>query len=260
MEKQKLAPEDQHDFLSWEKGKTRGKLIAGALIVLFGLLYLFRELGLHIPRWIFSWEIILIGVGVTILIRHKFQRLSGYILVAAGIIFKLDGFYPDLINFRMVWPIVIISFGASMIYKAKFGSRGSKKWKKMAGNSDFFGMGDTEISPDDFVDAVSIFGSIKKQVTTKNFRGADLFTLFGGTEINLMNADFQGRALVDLTTIFGGAEIIVPADWSVRSDMTSIFGGLEDNRMKRPMDETTPEKVLILKGTCVFGGVEIKSY
>lgn len=259
MENQKLAPEDQHDFLSWEKGRTRGKLIAGTLIVVFGLLYLFRELGLYIPRWIFSWEIILIGVGITILIRHKFQRLSGYILIAVGVIFKLDEFYPDFINFRIVWPIAIILFGASMIYKAKFGRSKSNKWRKMAGKSDFFGMGDTEISPDDFVDAVSIFGSIKKQVTTKNFKGADLFTLFGGTEINLMNADIQDRALIDLTTIFGGAEIIVPADWSVRSEMSSIFGGLEDNRMQKASD-TTSEKILILKGTCVFGGVEIKSY
>lgn len=259
MEKQKLAPEDQHDFLSWEKGKTRGKLIAGVLIILFGLLYLFRELGLHIPRWIFSWEMILIGVGIVILIRHKFQRLSGYILIAIGLIFKLDEFYPDFINFRFLFPIGIILFGASMIYKAKFGSRGTKKWKKMSGNSDFFGLGDTEISPDDFVDAVSIFGSIKKQVTTKNFKGADLFTLFGGTEINLMHADFQGRALIEMTTVFGGAEIIIPSDWSVRSEMTSVFGGLEDNRIKRA-NEDNSEKVLILKGTCVFGGVEIKSY
>ncbi len=259
MEKQNLAPEEEHDFLTWEKGRTRGKVIAGTLIIAFGLLFLFRELGLHVPRWIFSWEMILIGIGTVILIQHKFQKLSGYILIAIGVIFKLDEFYPDLINSRIVWPIIIILLGASMIYKAKFGSSRSRKWKKMAGDSNFFGLGDAEISPDDFVDAVSIFGSIKKQVTSKNFKGADLFTLFGGSEINLMNADFQGVAMVNLTTIFGGAEIIVPSDWSVRSDMTSIFGGLEDNRMKVPMDMAS-EKVLILKGTCVFGGVEIKSY
>jgi hypothetical protein len=62
-----------------------------------------------------------------------------------------------------------------------------------------------------------------------------------------------------MTTVFGGSEIIIPADWSVRSEMTSIFGGLEDNRIKRASDDS-PEKILILKGTCVFGGVEIKSY
>ncbi len=259
MEKGKLSPEDQHDFLSWERGKSRGKLVAGVLLLLFGLLYLFRELGLQIPRWLISWEVILIGIGIVILIRHKFQKMLGYVFVAVGVIFKLYEFYPDLINPRIVWPITIIFIGISMIYRAKFGKRREEKWKKMAGRSDFFGLGETEVSPDDFIDGVSIFGSIKKQVVTKNFKGADLFTLFGGTEINLTQADFQQRALIDLTTIFGGAEIIVPSDWTVQSEMVSIFGGLEDNRLQKNIDEMS-NKVLILKGTCVFGGVEIKSY
>ena len=38
-----------------------------------------------------------------------------------------------------------------------------------------------------------------------------------------------------------------------------IFGGIED---KRRMQTITgpPEKTLILKGTVLFGGIEIKSY
>lgn len=259
MKEDKFTPEDQHDFLSWERGKSRGKLVAGVLVILFGLLYLFRELGLEIPRWLISWEVILIGVGVVMLIRHKFQKLQGFVFIAIGVVFKLYEFYPDLINPRIIWPIIIILFGGSMIYRAKYGSRTKEKWNKMRGGSDFFGMGETDVSPDDFIDGVSIFGSIKKQVVTKNFKGADLFTLFGGTEINLTNADFQSRALIDLTTIFGGAEIIVPSDWHVKSEMVSIFGGLDDSRFQKNPDEMS-NKILILKGTCVFGGVEIKSY
>ncbi len=242
MATQNLAPEDQHDFLSWEKGRSRGKLIAGTIIVIAGLLFLFRELGLYIPRWIFSWEMILIAIGVVILVRHKFQRLSGYILIAIGVLFKLNDFYPDLINLRLFWPILIIFFGGSMIYRAKFGRKKDKDWKKLAGQADFFGMGDVEYSPDDFVDGVSLFGSVKRKVTTKNFKGADLFTMFGGTEINLMNADFEGKALIDITNIFVGAEVIVPADWTVHSEISSIFGGMEDNRSKN-ISEDDPEKL-----------------
>lgn len=259
MKNEKLSPEDQHDFLSLERGKSRGKLVAGVLIILFGLLYLFRELGLQIPRWLISWEVIMIGAGIVVLIRHKFQKLIGYVFVAIGVIFKLYEFYPELINPRIVWPVLIIFFGASMIYKAKFGDRRKDKWKKLAAKSDLFGLGETDVSPDDFIDGVSIFGSIKKQVVTKNFKGADLFTLFGGTEINLSQADFNKRATIDLTTIFGGAEIIVPSDWTVKSEMVSIFGGMDDTRFQRNIEEMS-DKVLVLKGTCVFGGVEIKSY
>ncbi len=259
MEKEKLSPEDQHDFLSWERGKSRGKLVAGILVLLFGLVYLLYELGVEIPRWIISWEIIFIGIGIVILIRHKFQKMLGYIFVAIGVLSKVHDFYPHLFNWRIIWPIIIIMAGSSMIYRAKFGVRRKDKWKKMSGRSDFFGMGETDVSPDDFIDGVSIFGSIKKQVVTKSFKGADLFTLFGGTEINLTQADFESRAMIDLTTIFGGAEIIVPSDWTVKSEMVSIFGGLEDSRFQKNIDEMS-NKVLVLKGTCVFGGVEIKSY
>lgn len=259
MEKEKISPEDQHDFLSWERGKSRGKLVAGVLVLLFGFLWLLHELGIEIPRWLISWEIILIGIGIVILIRHKFQKMLGYIFVAVGVLFKVHELYPHLFNWKIIIPIVIIMAGVSMIYRAKFGNRRKDKWKKMSGRSDFFGLGDSEISPDDFIDGVTIFGSIKKQVVTKNFKGADLFTLFGGTEINLTQADFEERAMIDLTTIFGGAEIIVPSDWTVQSEMVSIFGGLEDSRFQKNADELS-NKTLVLKGTCVFGGVEIKSY
>ncbi len=259
MEKENLSPEDQHDFLSWERGKARGKYVAGILVILFGVIYLLRELRISFPDWFNIWHFAIIGLGLVILIRHKFQSLMGYVFLSVGSVLMFNNYCDPCINLKIIWPILIIIFGVSMVYKAKFGNRRKGKWAKNSSTTDFFGTGDTEISPDDFIDGVSIFGSIKKQVVTKNFRGADLFTLFGGTEINLTQADFQSRAVVDLVTIFGGAEIIVPSDWTVQSEMVSIFGGMEDTRFQKNTDEMS-NKVLILKGTCVFGGVEIKSY
>jgi hypothetical protein len=41
--------------------------------------------------------------------------------------------------------------------------------------------------------------------------------------------------------------------------MVTIFGGLND---KRPIQATVSDdaKVIVLKGTCLFGGIDIKSY
>jgi predicted membrane protein len=263
MTQDNLSPEDQHDFLSWEKGKNRGKLITGLLIMLFGVLFLMREMDVNVPRWIFSAPTILMAIGLVILIQHKFQKTSGYIVFAIGLIWRLNKSFPDMINMRIIIPCAIIIFGLSMIYKAKFGkSKSRKNWNKLNDDpkfSSFFGDGKSQYAPEDFIDAVSIFGAVKKNVTTKNFKGADLFTLFGGTEINLSHADIQQKAFIDLTTIFGGAEIIVPSDWNVQSEIVSILGGVEDNRAARAVD-TENQKTLVLKGTCVFGGVEIKSY
>ena len=89
--------------------------------------------------------------------------------------------------------------------------------------------------------------------------GGDITNIFGGTEINLTQADIQGVATIDVTTIFGGAELIVPSHWSVKSEIVTIFGGVEDKRTVATITET-PEKALVLKGTIIFGGIEIKSF
>jgi hypothetical protein len=41
--------------------------------------------------------------------------------------------------------------------------------------------------------------------------------------------------------------------------MVAIFGGVDDKRQISGV-KLDPNKVLILDGTCMFGGIEIKSY
>ena len=114
-------------------------------------------------------------------------------------------------------------------------------------------------SREDFVDSTSIFGGAKKNIISKTFKGGDLVNIFGGTDLDLTQADFTGSAVIELTTIFGGTKLIVPSNWSIKSEAVIIFGGLEDKR-KMPVVSDNPDKVLILKGTVIFGGIEIKSY
>jgi len=260
MEKRNLAPEDQHEFLSWERGKKRGKMMVGFFIMLFGTLFLLREMGLEIHRSIFYPSSIMIAVGIILLVRHKFRKPIGFMLIAIGIFFKVRHHFPDLINWNLIFPVILILIGAAMVVKARYGRqiKRSKKddWQEQI---DSMGLDLEEIEPDDFVDGVSIFGGIKRKVTSKKFKGADLFTIFGGTELNMMQADFENKAIIEMTTLMGGAEIIVPADWQVRTEIVTVFGGVDDNRYQLPI-ESQSEKILIIRGTCVLGGVEIKSY
>lgn len=93
----------------------------------------------------------------------------------------------------------------------------------------------------------------------KNFKGGEATSVFGGTELNLMQADINGHVVFELTQIFGGAKLILPAHWEIKSEIVNIFGGVED---KRPVQSVTndPNKVIVLKGTSIFGGIEIRSY
>src|SRR5690606_26322804 len=110
----------------------------------------------------------------------------------------------------------------------------------------------------DYIDAVSVFGGIKKHIISKNFRGGEIVNIMGGADINLMQADIQGPVVLEVVQIFGGTKIIVPAHWKVHPEMAAIFGGVEDQRFTYTAvpDDT---RVLYIKGTSIFGGITIKS-
>ena len=115
-----------------------------------------------------------------------------------------------------------------------------------------------EITREAVLDITSIFGGVKKSVLSKQFNGGDVVCFFGGAEINLTNADFVSPIEIDVVNVFGGTKLILPANWEIRSEITAIFGGVDDKRRQAP--NTVSEKTIILKGTNLFGGVEIISY
>jgi hypothetical protein len=116
----------------------------------------------------------------------------------------------------------------------------------------------SEGNAENIINVSTIFGNTKKNILTKNFKGGQSTVLFGGTELDLTHADVNGVAVIDGMVAFGGLEIVVPSNWDVQSEMSVILGGIEDKRSR--LSDVDPTKRLILKGTCMFGGVEIKSY
>lgn len=113
-------------------------------------------------------------------------------------------------------------------------------------------------SLDNKVDVTAIFSGVKRRVLSKNFLGGDITAFMGGAEIDLTQADIHGTTVMDITTIFGGVKLIVPPDWDVQSHATAVFGGVEDKRYTHVAVQAN--KVLVLDGVAVFGGIEIRSY
>jgi len=111
---------------------------------------------------------------------------------------------------------------------------------------------------EDYIDSVSIFGQVKKNIYSKNFKGGDIVNIMGGADINLIQADIHQPVILEVVQIFGGTTIIVPAHWKVNPEMTAIFGGVEDKRFINNV-AVDNQKNLIIKGTSIFGGITIKS-
>ncbi len=269
MSTEPINAEDQHHYLSWQKSNKRGKITTGIFVVVFGVLYLLHETGVKLPTWTFTPGPFIIAFGLIVLVKQKFKSFFGYILLMVGKLLIWKEIYPEAVNMNIVWPVLVILLGLFILLKSKprhgFGrgnrfERRREFWKRHHHHY-YEGMEDLEnISQDDFIDAVSIFGGVKKNVVSKNFRGADIVTIFGGNEINLSQADFNNQIVMDVTNLFGGTTLTIPNNWQVKAEVVSIFGGIED---KRPITETNkdnPEKVVILRGTCMFGGIEINSF
>ncbi|MNW17334.1 hypothetical protein D3C71_2164980 [compost metagenome] len=64
---------------------------------------------------------------------------------------------------------------------------------------------------------------------------------------------------MDVVAIFGGVKIVVPPGWEVRSEVTAIFGGLDDRRTLG-VPAVEPRKILIIEGVVMFGGVDIRNF
>ena len=104
-----------------------------------------------------------------------------------------------------------------------------------------------------------MFGGSNQIIYSKNLKGGEITAVFGGGDINLTQSDFEGQVVLEVTAIFGGVKIVVPPTWQIKSEVTAVFGGVDDKRAIYPASEQA-NKLIIIRGTVLFGGVEFKSY
>jgi predicted membrane protein len=253
----------------YRNNRRSGKVWVGFILLVIGFILLINTLGFYIPDWVISWPMFLIIIGIAYGQRHTFRHPAAVILILIGGLFLLERIVPRFDFGNFVWPVAIILFGLYLIVgrNRRISSYrtdpGNLSWDKRVDQEGEIDSNDIPpVSPpasDDFIDTVSVFGGIKKNIMSKNFRGGEIVTIMGGAEINLTRADFTGTVVLEVVQIFGGTKIILPPHWKVSSEMAAIFGGIEDKRMISA-DQMQSDKVLIIKGTSIFGGVTMHSY
>lgn len=269
----------------WKKYQhsPTGKVLAGIWVVIIGAILLTKQMGFEYPEWFFTWPAILIAVGIYIGARHLFCNPGWIIMVTVGVVFLCDAITPDLSLSTYFWPILIIMAGIFMIVKPHRRKRMPHHWhhhyrSHMATYGPNLPETDSAQEPpigpwapgwkgrkayeennmQDYLETTSIFGAIRKSIVSKTFKGGEITCVMGGAEINFMQADISGRVILDVTQVLGGTKLLIPSNWDVQPEMIAILGGIED---KRPINNTiSPDKVLVIRGTSVLGGIEIKSF
>ncbi len=229
--------------MAWHKVKSR--IVVGIILVLIGIVYLLRNYDIFLfPIDFLTWEYFFIVFGLLLFVLSD-NKTAGIVFLAIGLFNLVPG----------LWPLIFVIIGLYIIMKRK-GSRSIYHNKYFKGDPNISSAEDSKDSLED----VNIFGGGTKIINTDNFKGGNVVSIFGGSEINLMGSKLaDGEQSLEITAIFGGSTLIIPSEWKVELDVISIFGGYGDKRRKDPNIVYDQNKVLVVKGLVLFGGGEIKN-
>jgi predicted membrane protein len=240
------------------------RYLTGLVLLTAGFLLLAYKMGAPIPGWLFTWPVILIVVSLLFAIRQGFRNIGWVIMLIVGSVGLIDKLSPGLDFKHYMAPIIIISIGAWFLLRPKTnwnkGKRSVKewnndKWEQKSTNHEQEGVNDSE-----YLRISSVFSGFKRTIISKNFQGGDIACVFGGAEVDLSQSDIQGTVTIKIEQVFGGTKLIIPPHWRMVNDIEGVFHGVDDRRSPNNPIAIDPNKTLVLKGSVVFGGIDVRSY
>lgn len=219
-----------------------GNIVVGALFLVIGIGFL----GDVLDAWNFDlffdgWWTLFIIIPCVVGMVHSGINMGSLIGIAIGISLLL--MQTDLLplNFReMFLPLGIIVIGVLIIFKG-FIFKGFRKSNHVSHKS----------SPS----YTAIFGGQETHYDGQKFSGCDIFSIFGGVEIDLRKAIIEENVEISAVTIFGGGEIFLPPNVQVKISCLPIFGGI-DNKVQNQLASDAP--TVYINATCILGGLDIR--
>lgn len=229
---------------------NHSRVVIGLVLITLAVLLFAENFDIIPGNWhsiVFTWQMLIILIGVISLVKNE-SRVTGIVLIVIGIFFLLAKIYYFPFGIRhLFWPTILAAIGVILLLK-----------RRSYDHSIFSGK--TGISSEDFIDDVAIFGGSVQKIKSRNFRGGKITNIFGGSTFDLLDAQLApGQNIIDVFCLFGGSKFIVPANWKVRIEVTSIFGGFSDKRKSISSVEQGNNSELVYKGTVIFGGGELKN-
>ena len=94
--------------------------------------------------------------------------------------------------------------------------------------SNFKPLESNEADSGEYINVQAILGGVKRNVQSKNFKGGEILSFLGGSEISFMQADIRHPIVLEVNNVFGGTKLIIPSNWDVQNNISAVFGGVED--------------------------------
>lgn len=214
---------------------------------LWGLIFIAAGIGIvgaMAGAWEFNilfagwWTLFLIVPAVIGMIEHgiRIGNTIGLVLGAA-LLACCQGWLPWEVLSKMLVPVIMILIGGVMVFKNLF----------------HLNLGRVKVPNDKRTEELVVFSG-KNLIIQNEFYGMEGEAIFGGLTIDLRGAQITENISIDAMAVFGGVDILLPANVSVKLSDLSLFGGCSNSRNYSPVDGPT----VYVNATALFGGVEVK--
>lgn len=225
-------------------GSPKNHYFLAFVLILFGLFLLLNNLGVVSFNLTFGmwWPMILIVIGLHQLVGSRFTNLFALVLLFVGGSIQLRKLgLVDQGYSKAFWPLLLILFGLILLFN--LGRAGRR-------------VADT--SPNNTTDDVVIFGGVERRISSPSYLGGNVTVLFGGATLDLRGSALSaGTNVLNIQTVFGGVDLILPEGWTVEIKGIPIFGGIEDQRKKQVGAAGDNQPKLRINALVLFGGIDI---
>ena len=230
------------------ENKSNRRFLFGVVLIIFGSFWILERLHIFPDAFsdlIISWQSLLIVIGIIALINGS--ETTGWILILIGAFFMIPHMFEIPWELRrLTWPSLLVVLGVLLLLRYNKPHKGIAESGPK--NLNFF---------DDFV----IFGGREMMINSQSLVGGKSTAIFGGSEYDLRSAQLsENGAVIDCVSVFGGTGFKVPPDWTVKNEVTTIFGAFTDKRGPIVIDSQNLGKTLIIRGFTAFGGIEVKNF
>lgn len=230
-------------------------------LIFFGVIILLDRAGI-IESFSFMdlWPIILVIIGINTFSKVR-NGASHYFI---GLAFVLSGGVLLLRNFELIpyfriswqiiWPVWLIFIGLKIFINNRDNSNSDNE---NDGNGENINRskGDDE----DYIDQTAFLSGTDFRYSSKTLKGGNLSAVMGGCKVILTDADMANDKLtLNVFAFWGGIEIYIPKNWKLNVKGIPIMGAIE-HKIISEENGVRKNKTLIIKGTVIMAGVEIKS-
>jgi len=224
--------------------KKTSNILWGILLIVAGVVLALNVFNItDFDIFFDGWWTLFIIVPCAIGLFTEREKTGNVIGIVIGVFLLLC--CQDILSFSMLWkllvPAIIVIVGLKMVLTGLLGNKTNEIMKQL------------KLEGKEPKSGFAAFSGCDMNYDGEVFEGAELNAIFGGVKCDLRNAIIEKDCAIQVSAIFGGIDILVPAGVNVKVNSSSIFGGVSN---KTAVHQNAP--TIYISGSCMFGGVEIK--